>query len=298
MKVSPAAALAFVVLWTPAVRAEESSAPGDVVLLAASIPVPSVANVLSAPLAPSESLASDATAEAAVPEASTTTESAGSEFDQFAGEFQTASSTAALKPVFDPLRGYNRVMFAVNDKFYFWVGKPLAWSFAAVTPRPVRVSVNRGYRNLGFPVRFIGCVLQFKVKRAGIELGRFLANSTLGIAGLFDPADRWFRLPPPPDEDLGQTLGKYGVGDGFPLVLPLLGPTNLRDGLMMLPAVFLSPVGYVANMPTTVGVSAGDQVNWLSLHLGEYESLKKDALDPYTFMRDAYKQLRDKKIKD
>ena len=215
--------------------------------------------------------------------------------DDFAGfedEFK------AEKPVSDPLRFWNRPFFYFNDKFYFWLAKPVSRGYGYVVPKPARTAVDRGFHNMRWPVRFVGSLLQLKMRRAGAETGRFLVNSTLGVGGLFDPADRWFGWRRPPDEDLGQALGHWGVGQGFPFTIPLMGPSNLRDGLMIIPTMLLSPVPYVADFPTGMGVAVGEQMNYVSLHIGEYESLKKDALDPYAFTRDAYRKNREKKIKE
>ena len=198
---------------------------------------------------------------------------------------------------FDPLRGYNRLAFKFNDKFYFWVAKPLTKGYGFVVPKPARASVSRAFHNLHFPLRLVNNLLQLKFRKAGTETGRFLINSTAGIGGLFDPAEKWVGWRPA-DEDFGQTFGHYGVGDGFPIVLPLLGQTNLRDGLGVIPSFLLNPVWYVADFKTNFAVTSGEQFNFVSLHIGEYESIKKDALDPYTFIRDAYKQNREKKIRE
>lgn len=216
--------------------------------------------------------------------------------DDFAGfeeEFK------AEKPTKDPLRFWNRPFFHVNDKFYFWFAKPVSRGYGYVAPKPFRIAVDRGFHNLRWPVRFVGSLMQLKMSRAGAETRRFLVNSTLGVGGLFDPADRWFGWRRPPDEDLGQALGYWGVGEGFPFTIPLMGPSNLRDGLMVIPTMFLSPVPYVVTLvPDGLAVTAGEQMNYISLHIGEYESIKKDALDPYAFTRDAYHKNREKKIKE
>ncbi|MBI5596791.1 MAG: VacJ family lipoprotein [Elusimicrobia bacterium] len=214
------------------------------------------------------------------------------DFASFGEEFKTE----APRP--DPLRHWNRAFFHVNDKFYFWLAKPVSRAYGHVVPRPARMAVDRGFDNMRWPVRFVGCLLQLKMGRAGQETRRFLVNSTLGLGGLFDPADRWFGWQAPPSEDLGQALGRWGVGEGFPFTIPILGPSNLRDGLMIVPSMFMSPVPYVADLPVSMGVASGEQMNYISLHVGEYESLKKDALDPYTFVRDAYHKSREKKIKE
>lgn len=203
------------------------------------------------------------------------------------------------KPARDPLWFWNRPVFHFNDKFYFWVAKPVSRAYGHVAPKPFRVAVDRGFHNLRWPIRFVGSLMQLKMRRAGSETRRFLVNSTLGLGGLFDPADRWLGWERPPDEDLGQALGSWGVGEGFPFTIPLMGPSNLRDGLMLVPSAFLSPVPYLVTLvPDGLAVTAGEQVNYVSLHIGEYESLKKDALDPYAFTRDAYRKNREKKIKE
>jgi phospholipid-binding lipoprotein MlaA len=211
-------------------------------------------------------------------------------------EFEEFSQGAKERP-FDPLIGYNRFMFKVNDKFYLYVVKPLAKGYGFLVPEPARVAVDRAYANLYFPVRFINCTMQAKLKGSATELGRFVVNSTLGVGGFFDPARRWFGWEPC-EEDFGQTLAVYGMGEGFPIVLPLLGQTNLRDGIAMAPRVLVNPVTYLAGSEANLAVTSGERFNYLSLHIEEYESMKRDALDPYTFMRDAYKQNRDKRIKE
>ncbi|MFW6334761.1 MAG: MlaA family lipoprotein, partial [Desulfosalsimonas sp.] len=111
------------------------------------------------------------------------------EFGEF-GEFDSQDSDD--RPgVYDPLSGYNRFMTSVNDKVYFWVLKPAATGYAAVAPRLVRKSVNRFFKNLGYPVRFVNNVLQLKLRRAGVETARFVVNTTIGLGGLADPAEQW-----------------------------------------------------------------------------------------------------------
>lgn len=218
-----------------------------------------------------------------------------SEFEKF-DEFGQQTDEARRK-IRDPLSGYNRFMTKVNDKIYFWVLKPAATGYSAVTPRFVRRSANRFFKNLGFPIRFVNNVLQLKAKRAGVETGRFLINSTVGLAGLADPADRWFDLEAYP-EDFGQTLGVYGVGPGFHIVLPVLGPSNLRDALALVPDGYMKPTYYVEPAETAIALKAYNSVNYTSLHLGEYEGLKKDAVDWYIFLRNAYETNRQKKIEE
>lgn len=195
--------------------------------------------------------------------------------------------------VADPLEPFNRSMFWVNDKLYFYLLKPVARAYRVV-PVPARESVGNAFSNLGTPVRFANSVLQFKMKKAGTELSRFLINSTLGFFGLFDPAHAMGLKRQ--DEDFGQTLGHYGTGTGFYLVLPVLGPTNLRDGIGGFVDGLADPITspyYVHIKPAEeIGLKVYDRINRLSLDEDTYESVKRDALDPYLFVRNAFMQRR------
>ncbi len=217
----------------------------------------------------------------------TTADSEFDEFDEF-GEDE-------MLEVSDPLEGYNRFMFAFNDKLYVYALRPVSKGYAFVVPEPARVSVKSFFKNLLFPLRFVNNVFQLKFKKSGIEIARFGINSTLGLAGLFDPATSLFHLDAS-DEDFGQTLGRYGVGAGIPIVLPIFGPSNLRDALSMIPDSFLNPINYVTPALRSIGINAGEKVNKISLYSDEYDELKKRAVDPYIFFRDAYKQNRAKKV--
>lgn len=218
-----------------------------------------------------------------------------SDFD-FEGDFESEFDMDD-EEVFDPLIGLNRVMFKFNDKLYFLVLVPVGSTYSIVLPEKARISINSVFLNLEFPIRFINNVLQLKFKNAGIELVRFSVNTTWGIAGLMDPAYTKLKLTSR-DEDFGQTLGRYGVGEGFPLVLPFYGVSNLRDSIGKIPDSFLSPIYFIRNIYVKISVITFEKVNYASLHLGEYEMIKKEALDPYTFMRDAYSQIRKKRIEE
>ncbi len=216
----------------------------------------------------------------------------GDEVFELEEEFEEAEIA-----VLDPLSGYNRIMTTVNDKLYFWVLKPVARGYGKVMPESARLGVRRFFNNLLMPVRFVNNLLQFKAKRAGTELMRFSLNTTVGVLGFGDPAKNWYDLELYP-EDFGQTLGHYGVGSGFHLVLPLLGPSNLRDTVGLVPDHYLNPVTYIDKWETQLAVRSYDTINQTSLRIGEYESLKKDAVDLYTFLRDSYEQNRKKKVEE
>ena len=197
----------------------------------------------------------------------------------------------------DPLEGLNRVMFGVNDVIYVWIMEPCAKVCKAVIPEPVRIGVRNFFNNVATPARLANCLLQGKVDAAGRELHRFAINTTVGVLGIGDPAFEKYDLAPA-QEDLGQTLAVYGLDNGMYLVLPLLGPTTLRDGVGILGDQFMNPIRYVDPTEVSVGISTGKGINASSFHVGEYEGLKADALDPYVAMREAYIQYRNKKIRE
>lgn len=203
---------------------------------------------------------------------------------------------ADIITVYDPLEPINRGIFWFNDKVYFLALKPVArgWRYA---PEPLRISIKNFFSNLSSPVRIINAGLQGKFSSAGTELTRFLTNTTLGIGGLFDPAKEHFNQQLQ-NEDTGQTLGHYGVGHGPYLVLPLLGPSSLRDGIGRVGDTYLDLTWYLWGAHKGddnydyVGARIADTINDVALDKDTYEGVKRDALDPYLFMRDAYAQYR------
>ncbi len=216
-------------------------------------------------------------------------------FDEFESEYEEPKRKAGSK-VFDPLYYWNKSWFHFNDKLYFWFFKPVAKGWGFVVPEPARIAVDRAFNNLGAPMRMTANALQGRFDGAGRELGRFTVNSVAGIGGLFDPAQEWFKWKAT-DEDLGQAFGSWGIGDGFPLVLPVLGQMNVRDGIGQIGNPFLNPIYYFTDFPVYTGVMAGGRIDNLSLNIDVYDKAKKDAIDPYTHFRDIYKQNRDKKIR-
>ena len=233
------------------------------------------------------------------------------EFDDgFEDEFESAE-----KEIFDPLSGYNTVMTQFNDGFYVYVLDPVARGYEWVMPDLAQRGVKNFFHNLLFPIRFVNNALQLKPINAGEELFRFIINSTVGIFGLWDPAKEWFDLEAH-EEDFGQTLGYYGVGGGFHIVLPFLGPSNLRDMFSLYPDMQMDPVYYVENRPYNLPKKEGEYlgmsrqavqqsnllilktVNQESLRIGQYENLKKDAIELYPFLRDVYEQNRAKLIEE
>jgi phospholipid-binding lipoprotein MlaA len=199
--------------------------------------------------------------------------------------------------VWDPIEPVNRVFFWVNDKLYFYLLKPVARGYRWAVPEPWRVGVKNFFSNLAAPVRIINAGLQGKFGDAGNEITRFAVNTTIGIGGFFDTAKDHFELRMK-DEDTGQTMGHYGVGPGPYLVLPILGPSNLRDGVGMFVDNRMNLLYYISEGRTYYGLRVYDKINDLSLDKDTYEGIKKDALDPYLFVRDAFMQYRQNKIEN
>jgi phospholipid-binding lipoprotein MlaA len=198
----------------------------------------------------------------------------------------------------DPIEPWNRAMYHVNDKLYFWLLKPIARGYKYVVPEGFRGLFSNFYQNLKAPVRIVNNLLQWKPRYAGRELARFFINSTIGVGGLRDCATECFGLNGR-DADFGQTLGTYGFGFGFYIVWPLFGPSSPRDTIGLVADATLTPTSYVGSGPTSperVGLYAHEKINYTSFHLGDYEALKGAAIDPYIAMRDAYVQFRKKAI--
>jgi phospholipid-binding lipoprotein MlaA len=202
-----------------------------------------------------------------------------------------------IETIADPYESYNRFLHAFNDKFYFYVLKPTAKGYGKIMPQKARVSIQNFFYNLHAPVRIVNSGLQGDGESAFNEVSRFAINTTLGAAGFFDPAASWFNLETQ-EEDFGQTLGCC-TGPGFYLNNPFMGPSSLRDSFGMLVDLFIVPSWYVLwnyNYVYT-GAKAFEMLNRTSLSIGEYETLKRSALDPYISVRDAYFQYRENLIK-
>jgi phospholipid-binding lipoprotein MlaA len=205
-------------------------------------------------------------------------------------------SEEAKGEIADPLEPFNRAMYHFNDKLYFWVLKPIAQGYRKVVPEAARVSVSNFFANLTFPIRFVNCLLQANFEGAAAELGRFTVNTLWGIGGFLDPASSKDINLSKQDEDFGQTLGAYGLGQGFFINWPLFGPSSPRDTVGLVGDAFLTPFTYLSPWYAGAGTRVYDRVNDTSLKIGDYESLKEAAIDPYVAIRDAYVQYRLKKV--
>jgi phospholipid-binding lipoprotein MlaA len=196
----------------------------------------------------------------------------------------------------DRLEPFNQAMFTFNRKADDWVLRPVASKWADVMPQPVRVSVGRFFKNVGVIPRFANDLLQFQFKQGGTEAARFGINSTAGVAGLFDPADKWFGLKQA-DNDFGLTLAKYGVGEGPYVVLPLSGPSTVCDALGGLADGAMNPLNYVVSGAPLyeAGAKAFAAVNARSQTLGKFDDIDRYSIDLYGAAQDAYLQQRNQK---
>jgi len=191
----------------------------------------------------------------------------------------------------DPLEKWNRFWFTFNDRLYFWVLKPVSKGYKQGVPEGLRVIFNNFYRNVASPIRIINNLLQLKMKDAGGELLRLAVNSTLGVAGFRDCAAECFGIRMH-EEDFGLTLGFYHVGQGFYVVWPVLGPSTARDSVGLAGDFAADPMFWLLPWEYSIPLRTHDKVNYVSFHIGDYEALKKSAIDPYVAVRSAYIQNR------
>ena len=197
----------------------------------------------------------------------------------------------------DPLEGFNRGVYKFNDTADKAVIKPIAGAYKAVVPSTLRTGVNNFFDNLGTLITFFNNVLQFKFSHAMDDAGRFVVNSTFGILGLIDVAS--MDNIPEHSEDFGQTLGYWGLGSGPYLVLPFIGPSSVRDATgFAVDFTAFYPVSYIDDVRTRNQVLIVNFIDTRAQYLPASDLLDEAALDPYSFMRDAYLQRRENQVAD
>jgi len=189
----------------------------------------------------------------------------------------------------DPWQRFNRAMFSFNDTLDRWAVKPLARGYKFVMPDPLEMGVTNIFNNIREVPNAFNGVLQGDFKGAAHDTGRLLVNSTLGVVGLLDVA-KYMNLPADDMEDFGQTLAVWGVGQGPYLVLPLLGPSTLRDGLGKPVDWYSTPVAYIDDVRTANTLFAMSLVDTRANLLALEGSISGDR---YTFIRDVYLQRRE-----
>jgi len=196
----------------------------------------------------------------------------------------------------DPLEPLNRGIYHFNDTVDKAVMKPIAQGYRFVLPKPIRTGVSNVFSNVDDLFVTANQLLQGKIQTAASDFARLLANTTLGIGGIFDVATS-FGLEKH-DEDLGQTLGYWGIGDGPFLMIPLTGPSTVRDAIGSAVQFYYDPVWNIDNVATRNSLAGLRVVSDRANLLDAEKVLDEAALDPYTFLRDAYLQQRRSLIYD
>jgi phospholipid-binding lipoprotein MlaA len=211
---------------------------------------------------------------------------------------QDPSARAAFNEANDPLEPLNRDVFAVNQAVDKAVLKPVAKTYRTVFPEFLRDSLRHLLDNLNQPVVFANDVLQGGFVRAGTTAARFTLNSTFGLAGLLDVATKWG--VPAQTGDFGQTLYVWGVSSGPYLVLPLLGPSNPRDGIGMAVDGYADPLRFLASdnriSKANVARFVADGIDMRSRHIEDLEDVEKNSIDFYAQMRSLTRQERTKEL--
>jgi phospholipid-binding lipoprotein MlaA len=193
----------------------------------------------------------------------------------------------------DPWERMNRGTYKFNDAIDRAVVKPVAKGYVKVTPQPVRTGVTNFFDNLETPITMVNDLLQWQVKAFFNDTARLVLNTTLGIGGLFDPATR--AGLDRNDRDFGQTLGVWGVKSGPYVVLPVLGPSDVRDAFGRGADTFANPRHYISNNWVAWGMWGVRGVDNRS-RLLYADTIVQGAYDPYAFVRNAYLQHRDFKV--
>lgn len=195
----------------------------------------------------------------------------------------------------DPIEPFNRSMYELNSTLDQYIARPLTRGYTKITPDPVESGVSNFFENLTYPTTIVNDALQLKPKPMLQALARLLVNSTVGIGGLFDPATQMGI--PTGDEDFGQTLGHWKVPPGPYLVVPIFGPSNLRDTAGDLVDQYSTPRHYLNDPWLQWGLWGFEQIDERASLLGADEVLNR-TYDPYVFVRNAYFQRREYQVSD
>lgn len=209
------------------------------------------------------------------------------------------SGCAATSPIpdeRDPLEGFNRTMYNFNDALDRAILKPVAKGYQAVTPKPVDDGISNFFSNIGDIFVLVNDLLQFKFHQAAQDFSRITFNTTFGLFGFIDVASHMDL--PKHNEDFGQTLGYWGVGPGPYLVLPLLGPSTLRDGTGLLVDNSYDPKNNITPKSAYWSTMAVYAIDTRADLLSTTDLMEKSGVDPYLFLRDAYLQRRKSLVYD
>lgn len=206
------------------------------------------------------------------------------------------ATTSEYRNPSDPWEPFNRVVFQFNDDFDTAFLRPVAKGYQAITPAPVDRGITNFFENLADVRNTVNNALQFKMARAATSLGRVVVNSTVGVLGFVDVASN-MNLPKY-NEDFGQTLGAWGLPSGPFVVLPFLGPSTGRDTVGLVGDWYTDPLTYVNDGGVAWGFKGLRIIDRRADLLAASKVLEQAALDPYSFVRDAYLQRRRSDIHD
>jgi phospholipid-binding lipoprotein MlaA len=217
--------------------------------------------------------------------------------DEFIDPFARPGESAGAIEEYDPWEGFNVRMFNFNRQVDKYLLKPVAKAYDRIMPDELERGISRGFYNLGVVHRTVNSLLQGKFKRAGVEITRFLLNSTFGIAGMLDFAKEVFNIETSP-EDSGQTLGFLGLGPGPYLQLPFLQPLTIRDGVGYLLDVAMNPMNWILPFTTLFPMNVGNILNERSINLETFQGVEEATIDLYGAVRNAYLQKRAQAIRE
>ena len=197
----------------------------------------------------------------------------------------------------DPIEGVNRAVYKFNDGLDRMIFTPVAKGYQAIVPAPVDKGISNFFGNIEDVVTTVNELLQFKFRRGGSDAARVLVNSTIGLLGLFDVASSMGLEKH--NEDFGQTLGHWGVGNGPYLMLPFYGPSTLRDTTgRFVDASAFDPIYKIDHVPTRNSLRAVEAIDNRADLLGASSVLEEAALDRYNFLKESYFQKREHDVKD
>lgn len=210
------------------------------------------------------------------------------------GATQDAGDRYSTSSVRDPWEGFNRKVHGFNNVLDRFVVRPVARGYDRIVPDPVQAGVSRFFGNLRLPATAINQALQGRPAHAGHSLGRFFVNSTVGVAGVFDPATR-FGMPTHDGEDFGQTLATWGWRDSRYLVMPVMGPRTVRDTVARIGDTPMSVIGHIDNAGVADPLTMMQMVDGRARML-PMDDLRDTAVDDYAFVRDTWTQRRNWQI--
>lgn len=211
--------------------------------------------------------------------------------------YSVGCATVSAPDKRDPWESFNRSVHSFNESFDNAIGRPVAEAYQYITPDFIETGIANFFSNLGDIIVIVNDLLQFKFYQAAQDFSRLVMNTTFGVFGLFDVATH-MELPKH-NEDFGQTLAVWGVGDGAYMVLPFLGSSTVRDTAgLIVDGSFLDPIIYIDDDEARWSLIALRAVDKRASLLEATRIMEKSGIDPYVFMRNAYFQLRENQIHD